>query len=332
MPPTILVTGANKGTHHPIECKETRSHWNEASAEPLTEYYLCLSSVFVSGIGLALCKQLCKDYGAHVYLGSRNAERGEAAVAEVKEHAGGKGSVELLLLDVGSDESVQAAVDQLKAKDVKLTGIVNNAGTGKDLGHPETTTDADTLNVNFMGAKRVVDAFLDLLDPEGSRIINVGSGSGPLYVSAQPIERQKKLCNPDITLEEIMSEYNRGVPPDDPAHGNAGTDHYGLTKALLSAYAMYLSKELASRNVLVFCLTPGYIATQLTSCWGGGKPPEEGTLAIRYCLFEATSEQSGWFFGSDAKRSPLHFLRNPGEQEFDGVVDWDAVASIRSSA
>lgn len=71
----------------------------------------------ILGIGLALCKQLCKDYGARVYLGARNQERGQLAVLEVQQHdQEGNGSVERLLLDVASDESVQAAARQLTEK------------------------------------------------------------------------------------------------------------------------------------------------------------------------------------------------------------------------
>lgn len=47
-----------------------------------------------TGIGLALTKQLVKDHGCHVYLGSRSVERGQRAVDEVKREAGD--SVELL--------------------------------------------------------------------------------------------------------------------------------------------------------------------------------------------------------------------------------------------
>ena len=47
-----------------------------------------------TGIGLALTKQLVKDHGCHVYLGSRSVEKGEKAVDEVKREAGD--SVELL--------------------------------------------------------------------------------------------------------------------------------------------------------------------------------------------------------------------------------------------
>jgi NADPH:quinone reductase-like Zn-dependent oxidoreductase len=56
-----------------------------------------------TGIGLALTKQLVKDHGCHVYLGSRSVEKGEKAVKEVKRDAGD--SVELVnivsyLLDI----------------------------------------------------------------------------------------------------------------------------------------------------------------------------------------------------------------------------------------
>lgn len=49
------------------------------------------------------------------------------------------------------------------------------------------------------------------------------------------------------------------------------------------------------------------------------KTPEEGTVAIKHCLFTAGPECSGWYFGSDAVRSPLHFMRNPGEPAYDGT-------------
>jgi NADPH:quinone reductase-like Zn-dependent oxidoreductase len=50
-----------------------------------------------TGIGLALTKQLVSEYNCHVYLGSRNPERGAAAVEEVKKCTG-KDSVELLTI------------------------------------------------------------------------------------------------------------------------------------------------------------------------------------------------------------------------------------------
>ena len=83
-----------------------------------------------SGIGPALCEQLATEIGCHVYMGSRSKERGEAAVAGLPE--GCKGKVELLVVDVASQESVTAAVADLTTRlgGAKLYGLVNNAGTG----------------------------------------------------------------------------------------------------------------------------------------------------------------------------------------------------------
>ena len=270
---------------------------------------------------MALCKQLCKDHAAKVFLGSRSAEKGEAAIKAVKEYAGTDAKVELLQIDVSSDDSVQKAAASLKDRGVKLTAIVNNAGTG--LAHG--SSDDMILNVNVMGPKRVVDSFQSLLDPEGSRIVNVGSGSGPMYVNKQPLDRKQKFCNPDITWEDIQAELDRGCPEEDPAHRAMGMGSYGLSKALLSCYTMLLARELAAKNVSAFCLTPGYIDTAITAGWDGGKPVEEGTVSIRHCLFDAGKDESGFFFGSDAKRSPLHVLRSPGEPVFDGKVDWNSL-------
>lgn len=272
------------------------------------------------GIGLALTKQLCKEYSARVFLGSRNAERGANAVADVKKYCGGDAPVELVVIDVSSDESVKAAAESLRSRNVKLDAIVNNAGTG--LAHG--VTDADIMNVNFWGVKRVVDSFVPLLDTsKETKIVNVGSGAGPMYVNVQTDDRKKVLCNSDITLGEIEEIAKAGCLLDDPAN-QTGIAAYGLSKALVYAYTMYTANALADKNVISLCLTPGFIATNIIpeEMKGRAKPVEEGTVSLRHCLFEATKDNNGWFFGSDAKRSPPHFLRNPGEPEFDGRLPW----------
>ncbi|KAL3911187.1 MAG: hypothetical protein SGILL_007381 [Bacillariaceae sp.] len=275
-------------------------------------------------IGLALTKQLCKDHGAKVFLGARNAEKGVKAVQDVKDHCGGEAQVELVQIDVGSDESVQQAAASLKSKDVKLDAIVNNAGTG--LAHG--VTDEQMINVNYRGLKRVVDNFVPLLDSsKTTRIVNVGSGAGPMYVKFQPDDRKKLLCSPDITLEQIEDLAKTGFLPDDAAHENAwiaSAGAYGLSKALTYCYTMYTAKALSDKNIISTCLSPGFIATNIVpdEHKGSAKPVEEGTVSIRHCLFETTMDNNGWFYGSDAKRSPPHYMRNPGEPEYDGKLPW----------
>jgi carbonyl reductase 1 len=271
------------------------------------------------GIGLELTKQLCKNHSCKVFLGSRNAERGAQAVATVKEYCGSDDApVSLIVIDVASDESVKAAAASLQSQSVKLDAIVNNAGVARKV------TDEDIIDINYRGVKRVVDNFFPLLDGnKETKIVNVGSGAGPMYVAAQSDDRKRVLCNPDITLEEIDDLAKAGCPPDDPVH-NSGFAAYSLSKALVYAYTIYTAKTFADKNVISLSLTPGLIATGmiLEEMRARAKPVEEGTVSLLHCLFEATKENNGWFYGSDAKRSPPHFVRNPGEPEFDGTLPW----------
>lgn len=68
-----------------------------------------------SGIGFELAAQLAADASKHVVLGSRSAEKGEAAVKEL-ESRNLPGSVELVQLDVANEDSISAAVEQVQRK------------------------------------------------------------------------------------------------------------------------------------------------------------------------------------------------------------------------
>ena len=273
------------------------------------------------GIGLALCKALAKDHRCHVFLGARSAEKGEAAVKEVKEHAGDGAIVELVVIDVSTDESVEKAAKSLKEKGVKLNAIVNNAATGLSHGTDSTTI----LNCNVFGPKRVVDNFMPLLEDTGSRIVNVGSGAGPMYLRHTSEERQKLLSTPGVTWEQIEAlAKGEGLMPGRSDLWGAydlPDGSYGLSKALVGAYTILLAKE--HPHIMSYVLTPGYVATNMTSAHPGGKKPEDAVLPYTHCLFsDLGPETNGYFWGSDAKRSPFHKARDPGTPEFDGKLPW----------
>jgi NAD(P)-dependent dehydrogenase (short-subunit alcohol dehydrogenase family) len=67
------------------------------------------------GIGFELASQLIADSSKHVLLGSRSVEKGEAAVKELQAR-NQPGTVELLQVDVNSDESIIAAVKSVESK------------------------------------------------------------------------------------------------------------------------------------------------------------------------------------------------------------------------
>jgi len=265
-----------------------------------------------------------------VLLGSRSVERGEAARdALIADHPDRRDRVEVLQIDVSDDDSVAAAADTVAERfgrePAPLYGLVNNAGVG--FGDHDMRT---VLDVNTRGPHRVCEAFLPLLDPDRGRIVNVASASGPNFVARCSPERQAQLTSPDVTWEQIESIMNEALAVDAES-GNFGAaglgdgSAYGLSKACLNAYTIALARE--HPNLVINACTPGYIATDLTQPHAeargvspaemGMKPPEKGTRAQMHLLFGEPGG-TGWYFGSDAERSPLDRYRSPGDPPYTG--------------
>jgi len=260
------------------------------------------------GIGYALCKQLVIEHNCHVFLTARNAERGEAAASKIASAITPSctGSIDFLPLDTSKESSIIQCKEQTaeKLNGTPLNGIVNNAGIGLNTGG------GDILATNLYGPKRVSEHFLELLDPNEGRIVNLGSGSGPMYIGGCSIEDKRILCSPDDS-SRVTWEYI-----EQHAEKNSGGNNYGLSKALLAAYTALFANM--HPNIRTSCVSPGFIDTQMTKGWGASKTPDQATLAIKKCLLEDL-EGNGWYYGSDGQRSPYHFMRNPGEPVYDGV-------------
>lgn len=270
-----------------------------------------------SGIGLALCKQLVgKEYGCRVFLGARSAEKGNAAVSEIKKETP-EAKIECVEIDVGNDKSVVTAAETVKKMlgGDKLYGVVNNAGVGL----ATNSSTEEILNVNFYGPKRVIDAFLPFVD-KGGRVVNVGSGAGPMYVGKRAEEKKVDAVKLLTSWSTTYDQLNSYVQDESKKMSDCKEDRfsaYGLSKSALSVYTMVVAKALkeAKSDILVSCLSPGFIATKLVAGFGASKTPAEGTVSIRKCLFDELGG-NGFFFGSDGLRSPLAKLRNPGEPEY----------------
>jgi NAD(P)-dependent dehydrogenase (short-subunit alcohol dehydrogenase family) len=253
----------------------------------------------------ALAKQLTKDYRCKVFLGSRNAERGAKAVEIVKAHNGGDADVELVIIDVTSESSVLEAAETLKGMGgIRLYGLVNNAGVGLN--------NAAAYDTNYFGTKRVTEAFLPLLKDD-ARVVMTGSGAGPMTVRKMPPALQKKFVHTDVAImKELETMMTSGELKDYDQFGG-----YGVSKAMMHTYSSTIAKE--HPKIRCYAITPGLVNTRLAAGHGATTTPEEGTESLRHCLFDASKEESGWYFGSDCKRSPVHIARNPGDPVFDGV-------------
>ena len=90
-------------------------------------------------------------------------------------------SFTMLALDVRSDESVRACVDQVMAKTGRLDVLVNNAGYSVTGAAEETSVDEAKaqLETNFFGAVRMVNAVLPGMRARGAgKIISISSLAG----------------------------------------------------------------------------------------------------------------------------------------------------------
>src|SRR5271154_3596050 len=87
---------------------------------------ICIVTGANSGIGKETALGLAR-MGARVVMVCRNAEKGEAALKEVRRESGSS-QVDLLIADMSSQASVRALAEQIQRKSPRLDVLVNNAG------------------------------------------------------------------------------------------------------------------------------------------------------------------------------------------------------------
>jgi 3-oxoacyl-[acyl-carrier protein] reductase len=131
--------------------------------------------------------------------------------------------------NLGDAESVEALVPAALEKLGKLDILVNNAGVTRDNLTMRMKDDewADVIRINLEGAFRLMRAASKpMMKARFGRMISVTSVVG--------------------------------------ATGNPGQANYAASKAGLVGMSKSLAQELASRNVTVNCVAPGFIATPMT--------------------------------------------------------------------
>ena len=279
------------------------------------------------GIGLAIARAILEEHGdTFVYLGSRDTERGRAAVASLDPRV--QARVEAVTLDVSDDRSVAAAASQVAASrgGDPLSAVVNNAGIGTGAGADL----ASVLEVNTLGVHRVCEAFLPLLDPKRGRIVNVTSAAGPSFVATCSPEKQRFFLDATMTWPRLRAFIDECIAMNGDtaafaAKGLGDGSPYGLSKACTNTYTLILARE--HPELRVNACTPGFIETDMTRHYAesqgkspaelGMKPPAEGAKAPMFLLF-GEPEGNGRYYGSDAQRSPLDRYRAPGAPPYAG--------------
>lgn len=270
-----------------------------------------------SGIGLALCKLLARDHGCHVFLGSRNAEKGANALASIVSSCPEtKGKIDVVQIDVEDQKSCDDAAAFIKAKDVVLYAVVNNAGRG--LAHGDVGGAESIINTNYLGPKRVSGAMHPLVDPKNGRIVNTSSGAASMWLRDQDAAVQAIFsdANADLTQEGLDAAVQQQLKEANFLKWGKG---YGLSKAALTALTVVQAK--IHPNLKCVSLSPGFIDTPMTKGFGAKLSPEQGCVSALKCLFGDVT--SGHYYGSDGLRSPLTCTRDPGTPEYEGEPNPD---------
>ena len=166
------------------------------------------------------------EAGAKVVVAARNEQKLAALVAEITS-AGGEAFA--LKLDVADVEQVKAGFKQVVEKFGRLDILVNNAAVTRDgLAMRMKKDDWDTvLQTNLTGAHLCIQQALPpMMKARAGRIINISS---------------------------IVAQM-----------GNAGQANYVAAKAGLIGLTKAIAIEIASRNITVNAVAPGFIATPMT--------------------------------------------------------------------
>ncbi len=169
-------------------------------------------------------------HGAHVVIFGTNAQRAEEALQELeKKRVFPEQTFYAEIVDVSSKKSVEEVIEKMLAKWGTIDILVNNAGITRD-GLLMKMSEEDWDSVIDTNLKSVYNTCQTLvrtmLRAKGGKIINISSVIG-------------------LT-------------------GNAGQVNYAASKSGIIGFTKALAQELATRNICVNCIAPGFIKTRMT--------------------------------------------------------------------
>jgi NAD(P)-dependent dehydrogenase (short-subunit alcohol dehydrogenase family) len=200
------------------------------------------------GLGYESARQLL-DLGHQVYVGARDAERGEKAAAEL--------GARFVQLDVTDEASVAAALDTIEAAEGRLDVLVHNAGILETaLDGPAALRSFDT---NAVGIVRVTEAALPLLRRSSNPVV--------------------------VTVSSSMGSFWAVTNPERPESGMP-LALYAASKAAATMLTVEYAK--LHPAIKFNAVEPGTTATDMTAAFGIGRPVEESArVVVRLATLDA---------------------------------------------
>lgn len=178
------------------------------------------------GIGAAISKELAKE-GLKVWINYRSNPKLADSLKKEIEQEGGKAAV--IGFDATDEDAFVEAIKTIVNSDGEISYLVNNAGI---------TNDKLAIRMKKEDFTSVVDANLTSAF--------IGSREALKAMS-------KKRAGSIVNIASIVGE-----------SGNAGQVNYAASKGGMIAMTKSFAKEGAARGVRFNCVTPGFIATDMT--------------------------------------------------------------------
>jgi retinol dehydrogenase-12 len=195
-----------------------------------------------TGIGKETAVALAR-MGTTVVITSRNADRGRAAVEEIRGRASdapAAGSAEVMTLDLASLASVRQFASDLLDRHDHLDVVVNNAGLVMSRRTETEDGFETTFGVNHLGHFALTARLLERLraNPDGARIVTVSSHA-------------HKGARRGLDFDDLQSE-----------RGYAGFAVYSRSKLANVLFTRELARRLAGDRVTVNALHPGFVRSE----------------------------------------------------------------------
>ncbi len=175
------------------------------------------------GIGAAIASRLSID-GARV-IGTATTAQGASRISEALSASGGRGAV----LDVTSQDSIDALISDIESHEGAIGILCNNAGITRDtlLLRMKPEDWDQVMQTNLASVFRLSKAVLrGMMKARRGRIISIASIVG-------------------LT-------------------GNPGQANYAAAKAGIIGFTKSLAREVGSRNITANVIAPGFIDTDMT--------------------------------------------------------------------
>lgn len=191
----------------------------------MSEQKLALVTGATRGIGRAIAERLAQQ--GYRVVGTATSDSGADSIRAALQALSPEHDARVL--NIGDSEQTEAALKQLLSDFGTPTVVVNNAGITRDNLFLRLNEDdwQAVINTNLNGVFRVCKTMVKaMLKQKNGAIINISSIIGTT--------------------------------------GNAGQTNYAAAKAGLEGFSRSLAQEVASRNITINCVAPGFIQTDMT--------------------------------------------------------------------